>query len=84
MSIINEINQLSIFDMEETKDIKTKLEKGDKVMIRFYIDELELVRDKYLYLMGTGILIKKKHDFWLVDFNGKEEWVEENRLKIHS
>ena len=84
MSILNTINQLSIFDIEDMKEEKVRFERDDKVIINFYIDEIEQVRIHFLYLMGVGILEKKKNDFWLVNFDGKYEYIEENRLKIHS
>jgi len=84
MTILNTINQLSIFDIEDIKEEKVRLERDDKVIIKFYIDEIEQVRIHFLYLMGVGILEKKKNDFWLVNFDGKYEYIEENRLKLHS
>jgi len=84
MSILNTINQLNIFDIEDIKEEKVTLERDDKVIIKFYIDEIEQVRIHFLYLMGVGILEKKKNDFWLVNFDGKYEYIEESRLKLHS
>ena len=84
MTILDQVNQLSIFDVLEDKEVKAKFERDDKVIIKFYTDEIEEVRKHFLYLLGIGVLEKKKNDFWLVNFDGKYEYIEESRLKLHS
>ena len=72
--------QTNIFDFLLEEHHKKEMDIGDKVMIRFYVDELEYVRSNEPWLLGVGQIVGAKLDFWLVDFGGKELLIEKNRL----
>ena len=72
--------QTNIFDFLLEEHHKKEMDIGDKVKIRFYVDELEYVRSNEPWLLGVGQIVGVKLDFWLVDFNGNELLIEKNRL----
>ena len=72
--------QTNIFDFLLEEHHKKEMDIGDKVMFRFYVDELEYVRSNEPWMLGVGQIVGVKLDFWLVDFNGKELLIEKNRL----
>ena len=77
---LEEKGQTNIFDFLLEEHHKKEMDIGDKVMIRFYVDELEYVRSNEPCLLGVGQIVGAKLDFWLVDFGGKELLIEKNRL----
>jgi len=72
--------QTNIFDFLLEEHDKKEMGIGDKVMIRFYVDELEYIRSNKPWMLGVGQIVGVKLDFWLVNFDGKELLIEKNRL----
>ena len=72
--------QTNIFDFLLEEHHKKEMDIGDKVMIRFYVDELEYIRSNKPWMLSVGQIVGAKLDFWLVNFDGNELLVEKNRL----
>ena len=83
---MNEYNELeakgqtNIFDFLLEEHHKKEMDIGDKVIIRFYVDELEYIRSNKPWMLSVGQIVGAKLDFWLVNFDGNELLVGKNRL----
>ena len=65
------MGQTSIFDfLEKTPKKRNKaFSEGDKVKIRFYVDEIEYIEKNHPELLKVGVVIGKRHDFYVIQIN---------------
>ena len=65
------LGQTNIFDfLEKTPKRRNKaFIEGDKVKIRFYVDEVEFVEKNHPELLQPGKVIGKRHDFYVIQIN---------------
>ena len=62
------LGQTNIFDfLEKTPKRRNKsFIEGDRVKIRFYVDEVEYIQKNHPGLLQAGEVIGKHHDFYVI------------------
>ena len=66
---LESIGQTNIFDFLDITPMSKRNKgffEGDKVKIRYYVDEIEFIRNCHPQLMEVGEIIGKKLDFYSV------------------
>lgn len=78
------LGQTSIFDFLETPKTKQSkaFEPGDKVRIRFYVDEIEFVKNNHPQWLEVAEVIGKLHDFYEIKIGEITLHVEGGKLVL--
>ena len=83
--LMESVGQTNIFDYLP-KSIDRKRNKafmeGDRVKIRFYVDEIEEVKKYRPKHVETGEIIGKKLDFYIVQFEDSVAYVDGGKLML--
>lgn len=77
--------QMNIFDVlpiTPRSNRNKSFVEGDKVKIRYYVDELEFIQAYHPQLMEEGVIIGKAHDFYRVQIGEVVVDVEGQKLKL--
>lgn len=77
--------QMNIFDyidITPTSKRNKSFVEGDRVKIRYYVDELEFIQACHPQLLEEGVIIGKANDFYRVQIGEVVVDVEGQKLKL--
>lgn len=82
---LESVGQTNIFDyidIAPTSKRNNCFVEGDKVTIRFYVDELAYIKECHPQLMEVGHIVDKQYDFYMVKFDGRTIEVPGEKLSL--